>query len=511
LSILVLGAGLIGAVLRGSDLLNIDFTGGVSITTVFEKKPAGDIAEVRSRVEKKLPEATVQQLQNMPGFPEGAGYKVVTSDPDRERVERQLKEEFGRELAYHHMTVGKPQPIGAAPTTPGATGPALTPPVNDNSSNDHSLNETNAADDAELASSCDQQVEQPAATPTATATATPTATATGTGAKPQATGPSATATPTATASTAPAATTTPAAATPAEAPVAGSGTFAGGSSTKLEFQPPIPYDKLEEHVRAVLQPNKDLAGTAFAISSPEHEEGSSQPQATWELQIAAPPAEAEAAVAKIKTRLEDAPFFPSSEKVGPAVAGGARQSAITAMVVSLAMVLAYIWFRFQNLAFGIAAIVALVHDVMFTVGCLALSKWGAKYLGFALVDPFKIDLTIIAAILTIIGFSLNDTIVIFDRIREVRGKSTKISAELINTCVNQTLSRTILTSLSVFMVVVVLYVWGGPGIHGFAFALVVGTLSGTYSTIYVASPVLLWLHERTKAHAAVPQAAAQPS
>ena len=133
---------------------------------------------------------------------------------------------------------------------------------------------------------------------------------------------------------------------------------------------------------------------------------------------------------------------------------------------------------------------------------------------FRKIDPegrhqHKIDLTIVAAILTIIGYSLNDTIVIFDRIREVRGKSSNITAGLINDCVNQTLSRTILTSLTVFMVVVILYIWGGPGIHGFAFALVVGTISGTYSTIYVASPVLLWLHERSKAKAIAASAAAR--
>jgi SecD/SecF fusion protein len=502
LSIVVLGIGLVAAVQRGSDLFNIDFTGGVSITTVFEKAPEGGIAEVRKRVEKVLPEATVQQLAEMPGYPQGAGFKIVTSDLDREHVEDQLKHEFGAQLAYHHMTPGKLEPIGAAAATPGDAGPALTPAVNDNSLNEAS------SDDKEAASACDQEPETPA---TPTATASPTATATGTGAKPQATSPAPAATPTATATTTPTTTTPATNTTPAEEAEAGSGSFAGGSLVTLTFQPAIAYDKLEEHVRAVLQPDKDATGTAFELTAQGYEPGSSQRLPSWDLKIAAPPAEAETALTKISARLADAPFFPSSENVGAAVAGGARQSAVTAMIISLAMVLAYIWFRFQNLSFGIAAIVALVHDVMFTVGCLAVSKWLAGPLGFALVDPFKIDLTIIAAILTIIGFSLNDTIVIFDRIREVKGKSTNITADLINLCVNQTLSRTILTSLTVFMVVVVLYIWGGPGIHGFAFALVVGTLSGTYSTIYVASPVLLWLHQRSKARAAAPQAATQAS
>jgi SecD/SecF fusion protein len=111
-----------------------------------------------------------------------------------------------------------------------------------------------------------------------------------------------------------------------------------------------------------------------------------------------------------------------------------------------------------------------------------------------LIEPFKISLPIIAAFLTIIGYSLNDTIVIFDRIREMRGKSPVISVELANSAINQTLSRTILTSLTVFIVVLILYAVGGEGIHGFAFALVVGVVAGSYSTIYIATPIVLWMN-----------------
>ena len=118
----------------------------------------------------------------------------------------------------------------------------------------------------------------------------------------------------------------------------------------------------------------------------------------------------------------------------------------------------------------------------------------ADYLGFLGIEPFKINLPIIAAFLTIIGYSLNDTIVIFDRIREIRGKSMELSPELVNNSINQTLSRTLLTSLTVFLVVLILYAIGGQAIHGFAFALVVGVISGTYSTVYIATPVLIWLN-----------------
>ena len=103
----------------------------------------------------------------------------------------------------------------------------------------------------------------------------------------------------------------------------------------------------------------------------------------------------------------------------------------------------YVWFRFTQVMFGFAAILALVHDVLVTLGALAVSSYVADYLGFLGVEPFKINLPIIAAFLTIIGYSLNDTIVIFDRIREIRGKSTELSPELVNTSINQTLSRTL--------------------------------------------------------------------
>jgi len=100
---------------------------------------------------------------------------------------------------------------------------------------------------------------------------------------------------------------------------------------------------------------------------------------------------------------------------------------------------------------------------------------------------------VVAALLTIIGYSLNDTIVIFDRIREVRGKNPQLTEEMVNNSINQTLSRTLLTSLTTLIVVVVLYAFGGQGIHGFAFALLVGVVAGTYSTVFIASPFLLWM------------------
>jgi len=146
--------------------------------------------------------------------------------------------------------------------------------------------------------------------------------------------------------------------------------------------------------------------------------------------------------------------------------------------------------------YGIAAVAALVHDVLITIGAIAVSYWLADALGFLLVDQFKISLTVVAALLTVIGYSLNDTIVVFDRIRETKGKSLRLTSGMINDSINSTLSRTLLTSLTTLLVVVVLYFFGGDGIHAFAFSLVIGITIGTYSSIFIASPLLLWLADR---------------
>ena len=131
--------------------------------------------------------------------------------------------------------------------------------------------------------------------------------------------------------------------------------------------------------------------------------------------------------------------------------------------------------------------------MLITLGVIALSAYVANYLGFLLIYEFKIGLPVLAAFLTIIGYSLNDTIVVFDRIREVKGKSPQLTEQIVNKSINQTLSRTLLTSFTTLLVVVILYIGGGQGIHAFAFSLVVGVIVGTYSSIFVAAPVLVWM------------------
>ena len=130
--------------------------------------------------------------------------------------------------------------------------------------------------------------------------------------------------------------------------------------------------------------------------------------------------------------------------------------------------------------------------------CISYHFFANTFIGdLLLLEPFRLNLTMVAAILTVIGFSINDTVVVFDRIRENRGKYGKLTGQVVNDAINQTLSRTILTSLTTLVTIFVMYVWGGPGIHGFTFALLVGILTGTYSSIIIASPMLLWGRQGT--------------
>jgi preprotein translocase subunit SecF len=172
------------------------------------------------------------------------------------------------------------------------------------------------------------------------------------------------------------------------------------------------------------------------------------------------------------------------ESVGPKIGGELKTAAINSVFAALVLIVLYITVRFV-FRFGIAAIIALIHDVVITLGL------------FSIMDK-EISLSIIAAFLTIIGYSLNDTIVVFDRIREnMRLRRKESYAGVVNRSINETLSRTLVTSVTTLMVAGTLFIWGGPVIHDFAFALTVGVLVGTYSSIFVASPVLVWWHQRT--------------
>jgi SecD/SecF fusion protein len=167
--------------------------------------------------------------------------------------------------------------------------------------------------------------------------------------------------------------------------------------------------------------------------------------------------------------------------------------AMYAILASWAAILLYLWFRFGSWTFGLAAVLCLIHDLFFTMGIIAFCHYlyGTGFGTALAIQDFKIDLPTVAALLTLVGYSVNDTIVVFDRIREVRGKNPELTPQMINDSVNQTLSRTLLTSFATWLVVIVLYVAGGEGVHLFSFVMVVGVIVGTYSSIYIASPLLL--------------------
>ena len=175
------------------------------------------------------------------------------------------------------------------------------------------------------------------------------------------------------------------------------------------------------------------------------------------------------------------------------LANNTQTRALYAILASWAAILLYLWFRFGSWTFGAAAVVCLVHDLFFTLGAIALCHYiHGTWIGNALgIGDFKIDLPSIAALLTLVGYSVSDTIVVFDRIREVRGKNPALTYQMVNDSVNQTLTRTILASTTVFVVVLVLYIFGGEGVKLFAFVMIVGVMVGTYSSIYIASPLLL--------------------
>ncbi|MBY6065855.1 protein translocase subunit SecF [Leisingera aquaemixtae] len=172
--------------------------------------------------------------------------------------------------------------------------------------------------------------------------------------------------------------------------------------------------------------------------------------------------------------------FVSVESVGPKVSGELIQTAVIAVVLAIAAVLVYIWLRFEW-QFALGAVAALVHDVVLTIGVFSELQ-------------IRFDLAIIAALLTIVGYSLNDTVVVFDRVREnLRRYKQKDLAEVLNLSINETLSRTMMTSVTTLLALISLYVLGGDVIRGFVFAMIWGVVVGTYSSVFVASTILLKL------------------
>ena len=189
------------------------------------------------------------------------------------------------------------------------------------------------------------------------------------------------------------------------------------------------------------------------------------------------------AINKVKATLGEKVDYRRVEVVGPKVSGELTKDGIIAVVVALLGVMIYIWFRFEW-QFAIGAVASLTHDVLLTIGVFAFTQ-------------MEFNLSIIAAILTIVGYSLNDTVVVYDRVRENMRKYKKTPLpELIDLSINQMLSRTILTSVSTLTALAALYIFGGEVIRGFTFTMIWGVIVGTYSSIFIAAPILIWLGAR---------------
>ncbi|MEK6534900.1 MAG: protein translocase subunit SecF [Thermodesulfobacteriota bacterium] len=250
--------------------------------------------------------------------------------------------------------------------------------------------------------------------------------------------------------------------------------FAGGTLIQIKFQNETPADKIRAAFKSI-----GFEGSVIQDFGPK--------------EVIVRTAESGTDAKGLTSRVEEAlgaAFGKGAyevrriEMVGPKVGRDLTRKAILAIIFSWIGILVYVGVRFE-FRYALGGIIALVHDVLVTVTFLSLFNK-------------EFDLNIVAALLTIIGYSINDTIVIFDRIRENARKNTRQSLnDVINASVNQTLSRTILTSLTVFMVLVILFFFGGAVIHDFTFALLVGTVAGVYSTVFIASPIVL-LFEKIK-------------
>ncbi len=251
--------------------------------------------------------------------------------------------------------------------------------------------------------------------------------------------------------------------------------FAGGDSTKFSFAQKLDLEQIRSALTAAgerdaqIQYQKDVGGS------------------TETLRVTTAIGTSDKVVQTLNEKFPQAQFNAIEKlRVGAVVGDEIKRSAIIASLLSLFGILIYVAFRYE-FYFAVGAVVAVIHDVFMTIGCYCI---------FNGVSGREFNQTVVAAILTIIGFSTNDTIVIFDRIREdlklgVRGSFK----EIINQALNQTLSRTLITSGTVFLATTALYVFGGGAINDFAFTFLIGILTGTYSSIYIASALVLWLHK----------------
>jgi SecD/SecF fusion protein len=389
----LIGIGMIAAYFRGSQLLDIDFTGGSSVTFTLNDKDKMSLADVRNVLVKT--DLADKNLLIVGRGDKNTGYTVDTSEQEVDKVKGAIVKEFGDKLKRYSLEFQGLKPVADADFT-------------------------------------------------------------GTEAK-----------------------------------------LLVNAGPEYADEKGMTHDALEDQIVLALA-KQGHPGVRVTLTNPEHRTGSSVRLPQWTARFTGlDEAETRGVLEHLQTELQNTPLFPLANTIGGRVSANMQFQALLATSISIVAMIIYLWLRFHKPAYGIAAGVALIHDVLMTIGMIALSYYiveAVPALAHALrIDSFQINLTIVAALLTIIGYSVNDTIVTFDRLREIKGKTPRLTAKMVNDSINQTLSRTILTVFTVFIVVVVLYLYGGAGLHSFAFAFLVGVVVGTYSSIYVASPVLLWL------------------
>ena len=526
-SFLMITVGMIAVGFRGASLLDIDFTGGVSVEIAL-KKPE-DINKVRKKL-ADLPDLVVSDVHRE-GERANLRFVVNTATPAgtkdanqyKAKVQNRIQEAFGDNLVGNSLTVGPLTPIPGARKlsqdrtrhAPRDAGPhaereeyvgwdqaakaADGPPEHVNLVGRRSLARAcptllrslgrlraDLPPDSMLAAA-DRSSVLLAQAPKPS---TPPSKATTPASTPAAPKPATAAKPVEPASGA----AKPAASAPA-APAAPN-PFAGGTQAELKLEQKLDHATLAGVFDEVIRSGKVVKpAVRYDLTNPSYTEEDTAAYDHWTVRMELPAEKAQRLLDAVKARVAAMPVFPSSNTIGGKVAGETEVRALYAMLGSMILITLYLWIRFQRVIYGIAAVVALIHDSLTTIGALALcyyiAKWCPPLASVLLIAPFKIGLIEVAAVLTLIGYSVTDTVVVFDRIREVKGKAPFITPAMINTSVNQTLSRTILTSLTVFLVSGVLYALGGATIHGFSFAMLFGVVTGTYSSVYIAAPLLL--------------------
>jgi SecD/SecF fusion protein len=494
-SLLLTIFGVVALAQRGSDLLNIDFTGGSSVTMVLRDQDKMTFSEVMDAL--AATDLNDKNLSIVEVGTTGTRFTVSTVESDVDAVQKTLQEKFGDKLKTYHVEAINVTSIGEQarlnPTRRKVAArlvnfqkeeaedePAETADVKTADAKTTDDKPAQAPTDESAATSTESATQETAATPDAPAESTLAPTA-GDNSESE----------NITSSTAKA-----------------GGIFAGGTQAQLRFgnagdvDTGVNFETVEHMLREALEA-QGHGSIPFELSSLEYVQGSARRFAEWDVKLALSVEESQKVFALLEQSMNSKPIFPLANKIGGRVADDLRSKAIASTIVSCIGIMAYIWFRFHSWTYGLAALIAVVHDVIITIGLFVLCGWVVDVTpGLAqalMIEKFQIGLTEVAAFLTLIGYSLNDTIVVFDRIREVKGKSPRLTGDMVNLSVNQTLSRTLLTSATTILSVILLYIMGGEGLHAFSFVLAVGIIVGTFSSIFIASPVLLYLSDREAA------------